>query len=70
MKELYYYLDGTPTHTYMRALYKYPQTAFPYDLIERGNEKRGLGDREYELLDTGELQLCFWGAGIVVHGKG
>ena len=53
VKELYYYLDGTPTHSYMRMLYKYPHAAFPYaDLIEE-NARRGLKDREYELLDTG-----------------
>jgi hypothetical protein len=53
VKELYYFLDGTPTHTYMRMLYKYPQAAYPYaDLIAQ-NAKRGLEDREYELIDTG-----------------
>jgi hypothetical protein len=53
VKELYYYLDATPTHSYCKALYKYPQKAFPYqDLIET-NQKRSKHDREYELLDTG-----------------
>ena len=53
VKELYYYLDSTPTHSYMKHLYKYPQNAFPYaDLIET-NKKRGRQDPEYELLDTG-----------------
>src|SRR5271154_1166897 len=47
VKELYYYLDGTPTHSYMRMLYKYPQRAFPYhDLIEE-NRRRGNGAPEY-----------------------
>jgi hypothetical protein len=53
VKECYYYLDSTPTHSYMKYLYKYPQTAFPYgDLIET-NRKRNRYDPEYELLDTG-----------------
>ncbi len=53
VKELYYYLDGTPTHSYMRMLYKYPQTEFPYDDLIAENARRGLKDPEYELLDTG-----------------
>ena len=53
VKECYYYLDNTPTHSYMKYLYKYPQAAFPYrDLVEE-NRRRGKGDPEYELLDTG-----------------
>ena len=53
VKELYYFLDGTPTHSYMRMLYKYPQAAFPYgDLIAK-NAAAGLDKPEYELLDTG-----------------
>jgi hypothetical protein len=52
-KEYYFYLDSTPTHSYMKYLYKYPQAAFPYgDLIEK-NKQRNRGDMEYELLDTG-----------------
>src|ERR1700677_4147008 len=53
VKEEYYYLDNTPTHSYMKALYKYPQSAFPYDQLVAENRKRGKGDREFELLDTG-----------------
>ncbi|MDR3533665.1 MAG: glucosidase [Rhodopila sp.] len=53
VKELYYYLDGTPTHSYMRMLYKYPQAAFPYAALIAENARRGLEDPEYELLDTG-----------------
>ena len=53
VKELYYYLDGTPTHSYMRMLYKYPQAAFPYDALIAENARRGLDQPEYELLDTG-----------------
>jgi hypothetical protein len=53
VKEYYFYLDSTPTHSYMKYLYKYPQAAFPYvDLIET-NKRRGRNDMEYELLDTG-----------------
>jgi hypothetical protein len=53
VKELYYYLDNTPTHYYMKYLYKYPQTAFPYDNLVEENKKRGKLEPEYELLDTG-----------------
>ena len=53
VKELFYYLDATPTGSYAKALYKYPQKAFPYkDLVEE-NARRGYADSEYELLDTG-----------------
>ena len=53
VKECYFYLDSTPTHSYMKYLYKYPQAPYPYlDLIET-NRKRGRHDLEYELLDTG-----------------
>ena len=53
VKEYYFYLDSTPTHSYMKYLYKYPQNAYPYgDLIET-NRRRGRNDSEYELLDTG-----------------
>jgi hypothetical protein len=53
VKEYYFYLDSTPTHSYMRMLYKYPQRAFPYaDLVET-NRQRGKGAPEYELFDTG-----------------
>ncbi len=53
VKELYYYLDSTPTHSYMKALYKYPQRAFPYSELVEENRRRGLNDPEYELVDTG-----------------
>src|SRR5580704_3565433 len=53
VKELYYYLDGTPTHSYMRMLYKYPQAAFPYSSLIEENRRRGQGDPEFELIDTG-----------------
>ncbi|XP_052799816.1 uncharacterized protein LOC128231263 isoform X2 [Mya arenaria] len=53
VKELYYYLDNTPTHSYMKALYKYPQAEFPYAELETENARRGVQDLEYEILDTG-----------------
>ncbi|KHK02602.1 MGH1-like glycoside hydrolase domain-containing protein [Desulfovibrio sp. TomC] len=53
VKEYYFYLDSTPTHSYMKYLYKYPQAAFPYaDLVET-NRRRSRDEMEYELLDTG-----------------
>ncbi|HEV2098504.1 MAG TPA: glucosidase, partial [Stellaceae bacterium] len=53
VKELYYYLDGTPTHSYMRMLYKYPQAAFPYTQLVEENRRRGKKLPEFELIDTG-----------------
>jgi hypothetical protein len=53
VKELYYYLDATPTHSYLKMLYKYPQAAFPYGNLVEENRRRGIGAPEYELLDTG-----------------
>jgi len=53
VKEHYFYLDSTPTHSYMKALYKYPQAAFPYADLVAENARRGLKDPEYELVDTG-----------------
>ncbi|WP_328467675.1 glucosidase [Actinoplanes sp. NBC_00393] len=52
-KEYWFYLDATPTHSYQRMLYKYPQRAFPYDDLVATNRDRGPHDFEYELLDTG-----------------
>jgi hypothetical protein len=53
VKEYYFYLDSTPTHSYMKWLYKYPQRAYPYDDIVRTNRQRSRHEPEYELLDTG-----------------
>ena len=53
VKELYYYLDAVPSGSYAHALYKYPQRPFPYADLLKTNAERGLGDSEYELLDTG-----------------
>ncbi|KUG28080.1 hypothetical protein ASZ90_002040 [hydrocarbon metagenome] len=52
VKEYYYYLDSTPTHSYMRYLYKYPQAAYPYEDLLRVNAARSRLEPEYELLDT------------------
>jgi hypothetical protein len=52
VKEYYFYLDNTPTHSYMKYLYKYPQAAFPYAALVEENSRRGRGQPEYELLDT------------------
>jgi hypothetical protein len=53
VKECYFYLDNTPTHSYMRMLYKYPQPAFPYAQLIEENRSRSARDPEFELLDTG-----------------
>ena len=52
-KELYYYLDSTPSHSYMKMLYKYPQQAFPYTQLLEENRRRGKHEREFEIYDTG-----------------
>jgi hypothetical protein len=56
VKELFYYLDSTPTHSYMKMLYKYPQQAFPYEQLRSVNAGRSRQEPEYELLDTGIFQ--------------
>src|SRR5574341_44837 len=53
VKECYFYLDSTPTHSYMKYLYKYPQAKFPYDWLIEENRRRDRQSREFELLDTG-----------------
>ena len=53
VKEYWFHLDNVPSHAYMRALYKYPQRAFPYEELREQNGRRGVNDPEYELLDTG-----------------
>src|SRR5881398_1020456 len=53
VKELYYYLDATPTHSYLKMLYKYPQREFPYGRLVEENRQRGKDQQEFELLDTG-----------------
>jgi hypothetical protein len=53
VKEYYFYLDSTPTHSYMKYLYKYPQAAFPYDDLVTTSQRRSRTEFEYELVDTG-----------------
>jgi hypothetical protein len=53
VKEYYFYLDSTPTHSYMKYLYKYPQRAYPYDDLVNTNKQRSRTELEYELIDTG-----------------
>src|SRR4029077_4254259 len=53
VKEYYFYIDSTPTHSYMKYLYKYPQAAFPYDDLVATSKSRSRTEMEYELLDTG-----------------
>src|SRR5580704_13593582 len=53
VKECYYYLDSTPTHSYMKCLYKYPQAEFPYQQLIYVNRQRSRSEFEYELIDTG-----------------
>jgi hypothetical protein len=52
VKEQYFFLESTPTHSYMKGLYKYPQRPYPYQWLVEENRRRGRGDREFELLDT------------------
>ncbi len=53
VKEYYFYLDSTPTHSYMKFLYKYPQTAYPYDNLVQTSKQKSRSEFEYELIDTG-----------------
>ncbi|HMG57750.1 MAG TPA: glucosidase, partial [Kofleriaceae bacterium] len=59
-KELYYYLDATPTSSYLKALYKYPHEAYPYTALIDGNRARGRGDPELEIEDTGAFDRGYW----------
>jgi hypothetical protein len=69
VKEYYFYLDSTPTHSYMRYLYKYPQAPFPYaDLVET-NRRRSRADHEYELIDTGVFDDDSYFDVFVEYGK-
>jgi hypothetical protein len=61
VKEYYAYLDSTPTHSYMKYLYRYPQAEFPYTWLVEENRRRGRKDFEFELVDTGVFNGCFRG---------
>jgi hypothetical protein len=56
VKEYYFYLDSTPTHSYMKMLYKYPQVEFPYNQLVAENQRRGRRDPEFELIDSGVFE--------------
>ncbi len=61
VKEYYFYLDSTPTHSYMKTLYKYPQAAYPYNDLVQTNGRRSRKESEYELLDTGVFdENCYF----------
>jgi hypothetical protein len=70
VKEYYFYLDSTPTHSYMKWLYKYPQAAFPYENLLQGNRHRGRLDFEYELVDTGIFEESRYFDVVVEYAKG
>ena len=69
-KEYYFYLDSTPTHSYMKYLYKYPQAAFPYDDLVKRNGGRTREEMEYELLDTGVFEGDRYFDVFVEYAKG
>jgi len=69
VKEEYFYLDATPTHSYGKGLYKYPQRAFPYDALVKESARRGRLDREYELVDTGAFDEERYFDVTVEHAK-
>ncbi|MDB4948191.1 MAG: uncharacterized protein JWM27_840 [Gemmatimonadetes bacterium] len=69
-KELWYYLDNVPSHAYMRALYKYPQGAYPYEHLVEENQRRTRDEPEYELLDTGALDGDRYFDVFVEYAKG
>jgi hypothetical protein len=70
VKEYYFYLDSTPTHSYMKYLYKYPQAVFPYEQLVEENRRRGRNDPEYELLDTGAFAEDRYFDVLVEYAKG
>ncbi|HEY4245119.1 MAG TPA: glucosidase [Kofleriaceae bacterium] len=69
VKELYYYLDATPTSAYLKALYKYPQSEYPYAQLVDENRRRSKAEREYELEDTGVIERGYWDV-LVEYAKG
>jgi Glycosyl hydrolase family 63 C-terminal domain len=70
VKECYFYLDATPTHSYQKALYKYPQAEFPYARLVAENRNRGSQDPEFELLDTGVFDENRYFDVFVEYAKG
>ena len=70
VKEYWFYLDSTPTHSYLKCQYKYPQRAFPYEDLVTTNARRGKQDMEYELLDTGIFDEDRYFDVVVEYAKG
>jgi hypothetical protein len=70
VKEQYFYLDSTPTHSYLKALYKYPQAEYPYEALVRVNRERGKLDPEFELLDTGIFDESRYFDVVAEYAKG
>jgi hypothetical protein len=69
VKELYWFLDATPSHSYLKAAYAYPQAAFPYDDLVAENARRTRADDEYELVDTGAFDGRRWFDVVVEYAK-
>jgi mannosylglycerate hydrolase MGH1-like protein len=69
VKEAYFFLDGTPTHSYMKALYRYPLEEFPYARLVEENAQRGLADPEFELADTGVFDDSRYADLVVEYAK-
>src|SRR5579872_6859738 len=70
VKEEYFYLDSTPTHSYAKALYKYPQAEFPYARLVEENRRRGRAEPEFELADTGVFDGGRYLDVLVEYAKG
>lgn len=70
VKEAYFYLDSTPTHSYLKALYKYPQAEFPYTRLLEENRRRGRNEPEFELADTGVFENHRYFDVLVEYAKG
>ncbi len=69
VKELYYYLDATPTNSYLKMLYRYPQRAFPYQQLVEENRRRGMDQPEFELVDTGIFEESRYFDVVVEYAK-
>src|SRR5262249_4076873 len=69
VKEAYFYLDSTPSHAYMKALYKYPQAEFPYARLVEENRRRGRDQPEFELADTGVFEQSRYFDVLIEYAK-
>ncbi|MFO1077171.1 MAG: glucosidase [Planctomycetota bacterium] len=69
VKENYFYVDATPTHSYLQARYHYPQIAYPYDRLVQENRARGLDEREFEVADTGAFAHGAWFEVVAEYAK-